>query len=73
MLAVDKDGKVQAKMMEKISDTRDQYYVDSDGVVLLKYNNNWVPYLDVMVGDSRLQDELINCKVNKVRLSIKTK
>ena len=60
-----KDGAVHLKMMTKILETRDQYYTDIDGVVRIKFNDQWVPYLDVMTLDPRLQDDLITSKVSR--------
>ena len=63
MQEVYKDGKVFQEMMNKIQETKDQFYVDSSQTVLVRSNGKWVPYLDLMKMDKRLQSVVINSKV----------
>ena len=63
MQEVYKDGNVFQEMMNKIQETKDQFYVDSSQTVLVRSNGKWVPYLDLMKMDKRLQSVVINSKV----------
>lgn len=66
MIEVYRDPKVLATMMIKIMETKDQYYIDCDGVVRIRYNGKWVPYLEVMKKSPALYCELIAHKVISV-------
>lgn len=42
LIEVYKDNKVFSKMMEKIQETKDQYYIDTHGVVFIKSGDSKV-------------------------------
>lgn len=60
---------VLANMMNKVKEFHLQYYINAFDVVLLRWNNTWVPYLDVMKLDKRLDHAQINLAVLSYRCS----
>lgn len=50
-----KNAKNQFTMMQVLKDQRQRYYVAADLTVMVRYNNKWTPYHEVMEKDCKLK------------------